>query len=205
MLKSFLFLISFLLVSSVSMAASYKVDPDHSNISFTIKHLFSQVTGDFTQYEGTFNFDPKKNTAGDLNFTVKTESINTKNAKRDDHLKGADFFDVSKFPTATFVSTKVTPKGGKKFNIEGNMTMHGVTKPLKFEGTYLGEDKDPWGNMRAGFTANIKLKRKDFNIVWNKKLDSGNFMLGEEVTLAVQLEAMPEATAGDEATKKAKK
>lgn len=206
MFKLFTALVSLFLMSSVAMAATYKVDPDHSNISFTVKHLFSQVTGDFSQYEGTFNFDPAKKTAGELNFTVRTESINTKNAKRDEHLKGPDFFDVSKYPTATFTSTKVTPKGGNKFNVTGDMTMHGVTKPVTFEAAYLGADKDPWGNMRAGFKADVKLKRKDFAIEWNKKLDSGSWLLGEDVALNLQFEAIPEATTTTEETaKKAKK
>jgi polyisoprenoid-binding protein YceI len=124
-------------------------------------------------------------------FSIKTASINTANAKRDEHLRAPDFFDAAKNPEITFSITKVSAdkKNKNKFMVEGDLNMHGVTKKQTLSAEYVGTEKDPWGNTKAGFTFSGKLNRKDYGIVWNKTLDSGNLLLGDEVELAINIEA----------------
>lgn len=177
-----------------AFAAEYTVDKDHSNVGFSIRHLVSKVPGSFKDYEGTFQFDEKDLKNAKVQFTIKTASIDTANAKRDEHLRSADFFNAEKNPTITFVSKKVTGSG-KKFKIEGDMTMLGVTKPVTFNAEYMGAQKDPWGNMKAGFSASSKINRKDFGMVFNKVLDSGSLMLGEDVTIQLDIEAAQKVAA----------
>ena len=183
-----------LLAAIPAFAAEYSVDKDHSNVGFTIRHLVSKVPGSFKDYEGTFNFDEKDLKSSKVQFTIKAASIDTANAKRDEHLRSADFFNVEKNPTISFVSKKITGSG-KHFKIEGDMTMLGVTKPVTFNAEYMGAQKDPWGNMKAGFSASSKINRKDFGMVFNKVLDSGSLMLGEDVTIQLDIEAAQKAAA----------
>lgn len=176
-------------VSIACFGATYKVDPDHSSVAFTIRHIVSKVTGHFKEFGGEIDFDSKKPETFRTKFTVQTKSIDTTNQKRDEHLRGADFLDVEKHPTMTF-ETRKTTKSGKNIKAQGDLTLHGVIKPVTFTVEFLGADKDPWGNHRAGFAATTKLNRKDFNIIWNKTLESGNLLLGDEVEINVQLEAI---------------
>lgn len=200
MKKTILTLVLSGLISFAAQAAYYEVDASHSNVSFTIRHLVSKVMGDFSEYEGTFQFDEKKPNEASVNFTVKTNSLSTKNKKRDDHLKSPDFFNTEKFPTITFKSTKVNKTAGKnKFKVMGEMTMLGVTKPTTWDVEYTGKGGDPWGNTRTGFTATTKVNRKDFGMNWNKVLDKGGVMLGEEVTLNLNVEAIEQKTGSKDA------
>lgn len=189
--RLFTLLLASAFLSLAANAAHFEIDPTHSNVGFTIRHIVSKVSGDFSDYEGTFQFDEKKPNASSVNFTVKSASISTKNQKRDDHLKSPEFFNIEKFPTITFKSTKVNKTAGKnKFKVVGEMTLLGVTKPTTWDVEYLGSAMDPWGNMRAGFTAATKVNRKDFGMTWNKALDKGGVMLGEEVALNLNIEAI---------------
>lgn len=175
--------------SLAALASDYTVDASHSNVGFTIRHMVSKVSGDFKDFEGEFKFDDKKVENSMAKFTIKTASVSTNNQKRDDHLKSGDFFDTDKYPTITFESKKVTKAGKNKYKLMGDMTMHGVTKSVTFDVEYMGTDKDPYGNTKAGFVATSVIKRKDFGIVWNKALDSGNMILGDDVTVNLQIEA----------------
>ena len=139
-----------------AQAADYTIDPSHSSVSFTIRHLVSKVTGHFKDFEGTFSFDPKNAAASQASFSIKTASISTDNDKRDTHLKSPDFFDVKKFPTITFKSNSVAPNGEGKYKLTGDVTIHGVTHTETFDVEFGGTVKDPWGNNRAGFTATTK-------------------------------------------------
>jgi polyisoprenoid-binding protein YceI len=193
--SSILFLMAFAVASSVQ-AAEYKVDQSHSQVAFGVRHLVSKTKGMFKDFDGTFSFDPDKPTASTGKFVVKTASISTDNDKRDEHLRGADFFDVQKYPEMTVANVKVTPgKGKHKYKATGDLTLHGVTKSVTFDLEYTGTAKDPWGNTRAGFSAEGKINRKDFGIVWNKTLDAGGLMLGEEVAIELNIEAIQEKAA----------
>lgn len=185
--------ITFLLIAlfwiSTSQADQFKIDPEHSSVGFQIRHIFSKVNGNFNQFGGTFDFDQAKKTGGNLKINIITKSIDTNNEKRDKHLKTADFFDVEKFPEIKFSSTKVENGGGNKYKVQGYLTIHGKTNLVDLDVEFLGAGKDPWGNEKAGFTASTKINRKDFDIVWNKTLDAGGLMLGEEVTISLEVEA----------------
>lgn len=178
-------------LSTGSWAAGkvYEVDKDHSTISFSIRHLVSKVSGTFTDFRGAIELDEKKPETSKVEFTVKAESINTQNAKRDEHLRSPDFFDTEKFKDLTFKSKKVKAIGKNKYQVDGDLTLHGITKPLTLKVDYLGETKDPWGNTKSGFSTTFKINRKDFGIHWNKALDNGGVILGDEVTASIDIEA----------------
>lgn len=178
------------LVSASAFATDFTVDGAHSHVGFSVRHFVSKVPGEFKDYEGAFNFDEKKPEASSAKFTIKTASINTSNAKRDEHLRNPDFFDVEKHPTITFASKKVSAAGKNKYKLEGDMTMLGVTKPVTFDVEYGGTAKGFAGKNLAGFTATGKVNRKDFGMKWNKALDNGGFVLGEEVEIKIELEAV---------------
>ena len=181
---------AFLAVSQMSFASEYQVDPSHSNVDFEVRHLVSKVQGHFNQFEGKFTFDPKNPEASAVTAEVVVNSINTNEKKRDEHLKSEDFFASKKFPKMSFKSTKVTPDGEKKYKIMGDLTLHGVTKPVTFDAEYLGNSDDPWGMNRAGFLATAKINRKDFGMIWNKILDNGGYLLGDDVTIHLNIEGM---------------
>ena len=183
------FALSWALVGPSAYGAVYNVDAAHSQIGFRVKHMFAKVPGRFTKFNGTFDYDPDMKTTGNFSAEIETASINTDNAKRDDHLRSADFFDAKKHPKITFKSTKVTPVDKNNFKVTGDLTMHGVTKPVDLDFEFLGEVKDPGGNLKAGFHATSTINRKDWGITWNKTLDGGNFLVGEEVELDILLEA----------------
>jgi polyisoprenoid-binding protein YceI len=186
-------------------AATYELDPAHSTVGFRVKHLVGRVPGRFTKFSGTVDYTPNKPETWKVEATIDPSSINTDNEKRDGHLKSPDFFDVAKYPEMTFKSTKVTDVKGDTAKLEGNLTMHGVTKPVVLDLEIGGTTKDPWGNEHAGFSAKGKLNRKDFGIIWNKTLDSGSLMLGEDVEIAIEAEAQPKAQGGEAGAKKGAK
>jgi len=171
-------------------AETYTVDKVHSNAQFTIRHLMSKVTGKFTDVEGVVQVDRAKPEASVVEFKIKTASIDTANKQRDDDLRSANFFDVASHPEITFKSTKVKPTGKDSYQVTGTLTMRGVAKEITLPVTVLGEMKDPWGNERIGFEVETTLNRKDYNILWNKTLDSGGYLLGDDVKVTIALEAI---------------
>lgn len=155
------------LTVSMANAAEYDIDPTHSFINFKTKHLgFSWLSGTFNKISGTMDFDPAGGSDQKVNLTIDTTSLDTNHAERDKHLRSPDFFDVEKFPTATFVSTGYSgdANGGM---LSGDLTLHGVTKNISFDVTKIGEGDDPWGGYRAGFEGSYTLKRKDFGMDFN--------------------------------------
>ncbi len=182
--------IALLLAPIASSAATYKVDKSHTNVAFKVRHLFTNVAGRFDSFEGAINFDPADFSSAKVTGTIDSASINTANEKRDAHLKNADFFDVENHPKITFESTKIDAidKAKKTAKLHGNLTMHGITKPIVLDVAYLGTGKDPWGNTRGGFTATTTINRKDFDINWNETLDSGGLLIGEEVDVEINVE-----------------
>ena len=186
--KLYSFLLAMTMVSSVAQAKDYLIDGAHSSANFKIRHLISKTAGTFSDFSGEFSFDEKspKNFKGE--FVIKASSINTNNAKRDEHLRGADFFAVDKHPTLSFKSKEFRPAAKGKYKLIGDFTMLGVTKPVTFEVEYTGAGKDPWGTEKVGFVATTKINRKDWGMVWNKTLDTGGIMLGDEVEIEVNVE-----------------
>ncbi len=171
-------------------AAEFEVDPAHSQVGFSVKHMvISNVKGTFREFEGKFTFDEAKRvfTAGEA--VIKVKSIFTNEPKRDDHLRSPDFFDAKKYPEIRFV-LKSGRLSGKNVQVVGDLTIRGVTKTVVLNGQYLGAVKDPWGNERVGFTATGKINRKDFGLAWNKLLETGGAVVGDEVTLMIELEGI---------------
>ncbi len=186
-----LFVIVFLLgLSGTALADTYKVDVDHSSINFKVRHLLSNTQGQFKQFEGSFDYDPAAPETSKAEVTAQVESIDTNVPERDKHLKTPDFFDAAKYPVITFKSTKFTPAGEGKAKLEGLLNMHGVEKPVTFDVEIHGVANDAWGNVRSAFTATGAVNRKDFGITWNKTLDNGGVMVGEEVKITIEVEGI---------------
>ncbi len=170
--------------------ARYDVDPDHSTIEFRVAHMvISKTTGRFIDYSGFVEMDPDAAVVKTIQATINTASVNTNHEKRDGHLRGPDFFDVEKFPTITY-KLKSYLKNGDGYAAVGDLTLRGVTKELVLIGAFNGVTKDPWGNVRAGFMAEGKLNRKDFGMVWNKTLDNGGLVVGDEVLIKLDIECI---------------
>ena len=171
--------------------ARWNLDPEHSTVEFRVTHMVvSKTTGRFTDYAGFVDMDAE---AGGLvkavEATIKTGSVNTNHEKRDAHLRTADFLDVEHYPTITY-KMKSYKKTAESFITVGDLTLHGVTKEVTLIGQYNGAAKDPLGNTRAGFSAEGKLNRKDFGMVWNKTLDSGGLVVGDEVQIRLDIECI---------------
>lgn len=186
-----------LAVPATAEVKTYNIDGAHSEVSFRVKHMVTWVRGQFDTYEGTIVMDTEDPTKSSVTFTIDATSINTFNENRDKHLRSADFFDVEKFPKATFTSTSVRRQGGdNRYIVVGDFTLRGVTQQLSLPVEFAGEAKDPWGNTKAGFSTETTINRKDYGIVWNKNLDEGGVVLGDEVQISINLEAVlakPEA------------
>jgi polyisoprenoid-binding protein YceI len=170
---------------------TYSIDSVHSSVHFSVRHLMvSNVRGEFTKVSGTIMLDSGNPANSSVEATIDAASINTREADRDTHLKSADFLDVASFPTLVFRSTKIEtiPGGG---TVTGELTMHGVTQTvvLDVEGP-SPETKDPWGKQRIGFSATTKLSRKDFGLTWNAALEAGGVVVGDEVKITIDLEAI---------------
>jgi len=165
-----------------------EIDRSHSEVAFQVRHLLSKVRGRFTDFAGTIQFDPAHAEESRIDVVIQAGSIDTAERDRDVHLRSADFFDVEQFPTLTFKSRSITPRGDNTYDVAGDLTIHGVTKPVTLDATYLGAAQDPWGNMRSVFEGELTLNRKDYGLTWNAALETGGFLVGDEVkvTLAVQ-------------------
>jgi polyisoprenoid-binding protein YceI len=167
---------------------TWNADKVHSEVGFQVRHFVSKVRGAFTDFTGAIRIDAEKPEASSVEFTIKVASINTNEPKRDAHLKSPDFFDAEKFPEIRFASKKVVKKSDTSFDVVGDLTMRGVTKEVTLPVTFNGLVKDPWGGERAGFETAITLNRQDYGIKYNKVLDQGGLMLGDDVAVTISLE-----------------
>jgi polyisoprenoid-binding protein YceI len=170
------------------------IDLTHSEIQFKIRHLMiTNVTGSFGKFNAEVETTDQNFETAKINFTAEVDSITTNNEQRDGHLKSADFFEVSKYPTLYFVSTKFQKVSGEDYTLYGDLTLHGVTKNIKLNVEHGGIIKDPWGNIRTGFTVEGKINRKDFGLEWNAATDAGGLVLGEDVKLHASAEFVKQA------------
>src|SRR6185369_7631528 len=179
-----------LALPAIALASTWNIDPEHSNVGFKVRHLMvSNVKGSFEKHSGVLDINDKDITKSKVEVSVDTASINTSVQKRDEHLRSADFFDVAKYPTMTFVSKKVAKAGKDKLKVTGNLTLHGVTKEVVLDVEGPSQDsKDPWGNIRKGATATTKISRKDYGLVWNKALETGGVAVGDEILITMEIE-----------------
>ncbi len=185
-------LVTFFLFSYRSFAIDYRVDKEHSRVGFTIKHLMlTNIHGQFNDFAGTFSFDATKNQMTDAKFTVQTASINTAVEKRDEHLRGADFFDVTKFPTMTLenIIIKRAGKEPHKYKLTGDLTLHGKTKREVFDLVYTGTKKAKTGETRAGFLLTGKINRLDYGMNWAPPVE-GDVMINKDVFLEIDVSAI---------------
>ncbi|HEX2877330.1 MAG TPA: YceI family protein [Polyangiaceae bacterium] len=179
-----------LLVAGIAHADSveWKLDPSHTSIGFSVPHLvISSVDGRFKEASATVKLDDADLTKSDVSVTINTASVDTGDAKRDEHLRSPDFFDAKKFPTVTFKSTKIS-KAGSGYKLTGNLTIRDVTKPVTLDATVSAPVKTPWGNQARAATVTGKVKRGDFGLKWNKALETGGVVVGEDVTINVKAE-----------------
>lgn len=183
-------LIAVLFSSSAVFAATYQVDPVHSQVHFKVAHLMiASVRGEFNDYTATIEADPVTREVKAVQATIQTASIDTKNKKRDDHLRSGDFFDAANHPEMTFESTRIVGKGDD-IAVYGKLTIRGVTKMIELKGKFLGEVKDPWGNTKAGLEASGNINRQDFGLTWNKALETGGVVVGDEIEIGLEIEAL---------------
>jgi polyisoprenoid-binding protein YceI len=166
---------------------TWTIDKAHSTATFKVRHMMANVVGQFRDFTGNINIDRANPAKSSVDFTIQSTSIDTGNGNRDEHLRSADFFDVAKFPTISFQSTSVTKKSDSEYAVTGNLTMHGVTKAVTLPVSFLGFGKTSRGE-KAGFEIETTLNRKDFGIEWNKTLDEGGLLLGEDVKVTINLE-----------------
>lgn len=178
------------IVVQVASAATYTVDVVHSQVHFKVAHLMiSSVRGEFSDYTATIEADPSTKAVKSVSATIKTASIDTRNQKRDDHLRSPDFFDAASYPEIKFESTRVVGTGDD-IVVYGNLTIRGNTKIIELRGKFSGEVKDPWGNTKAGFEATGEINRQDFGLTWNKTLETGGLVVGDEVEIGLEIEAL---------------
>ena len=172
--------------------SKWNLDKDHTTLGFEVVHMVvSKTKGKFTEYSGTVEMDVEKQEFKTFEAVIQTTSVTTDHQKRDDHLRSADFFDVKTFPTMTYKMKSYT-KSGDQYTAIGDFTLLGVTKELTLVGTFNGMAQDPWGNTRAGFTAEGSLNRKDFGMKFSKLLDNGGLMVGDDVKLKLEIEVIKE-------------
>lgn len=182
---------------ALAQSQTWSIDPAHSAAHFAVRHMMvSTVRGDMGKIAGTVTFDPAKPAAGSIEATIDATGIDTREPGRDKHLKSADFFDVEKFPTITFKSTKIEPAAGGGFKVTGNLTMRGVTKEVVLDVEPLRPAiKDQRGNPRTGTAATVKLNRQDFGVSWSRTLDGGGVVVSDEVSVTIDVELIGSAPA----------
>lgn len=178
-----------LAVSTASAGEIYTIDTVHSNVTFTVRHLVSKVSGQFNEFDGTVTADFANLGTSGVEFTIKTASIDTRNEKRDGHLRSADFFDVEQYQEITFKSTKVTKVDDDSYAVAGTLTMRGVSKEITLTVDYLGS-MNAMGGTRAGFELSTTINRKDYGVSWNRPLDAGGWVLSDEVDVNIALEVV---------------
>jgi polyisoprenoid-binding protein YceI len=178
-------------VPALAHADTWQIDPAHTNVEFTVRHMMiSNVKGQFQRTSGTVTANGSDPASAQIDATIDASSVDTRVEKRDMHLKSPDFLDVAKFPTITFKSTKVEAAGPNKWKVAGDLTLHGVTKPVVLEVESSGPPINVMGKMRAGASATTKINRSDFGLKWNQALEAGGVMVGDEVAISIDVEAV---------------
>ena len=170
----------------------WTIDPTHSSLEFTVRHaMVAKVRGRFTEFTGTLRLDEENPTQSSAEVSVQLASVDTGNAQRDEHLRTGDFFEVEKFPTMTFVSTGATARGEYEYTLTGDLTIHGVTKPVSFDVTLQGTALDPFGNERIGFEGSATISRKDWGLTWNAPLEAGaGVLVSDKVAISLDVSAI---------------
>jgi polyisoprenoid-binding protein YceI len=176
--------------------AIWKIDPDHSTAEFSIRHMMiTSVKGHFRGINGELIGDPTDLTTAEVSLTIDVSTVDTRQPDRDNHLRSADFFDVARYPLMTFRSKHITRTGDNEYRVIGDLTIRDVTREVPVDVTYEGQGRDPWGGVRAGFSATTTINRKDFGLTWNVALETGGVLVGDQVKISVELETVLQAEA----------
>lgn len=176
------------MTTAVTATRTYEIDKSHSEAGFEVRHLLTRVRGRFTDFAGTIRIHEEPELSS-VSVAIKAASIDTNEPNRDTHLRSPDFFSTDEFPTLTFTSTAVKPAGDDLYAVTGDLTIRGVTKRVDVPVAFLGRAKDPWGNEKVGFDAQFTLNRKDFGLLWNAALETGGFLVGDEVKITLSVQA----------------
>lgn len=175
--------------ATATAVRTFQIDKSHSEAAFQVRHLITRVRGRFSDFGGTIQFDQEHPERSTVEFTIQATSIDTSEPNRDTHLRSDDFFAVEQYPTLTFRSTAVVPRGKDLYDVEGDLTIRGITKRIVLPVTHLGTAKDPWGNEKLAFEAETAINRKDFGLNWNAALEAGGFLVGDEVKVSLSIQA----------------
>ncbi len=176
-------------MTTATATRTFQIDKTHSEAAFQVRHLISKVRGRFTDFDGAIAFDEAEPQRSTVSFTIQAGSIDTGVADRDAHLRSTDFFAVDQYPTITFRSTAIAPKGNDEFLVTGDLTMRGVTRQVVIPVSYLGAAVDPWGNQKIAFEGEVSLNRKDYGLTWNAALETGGFLVGDDVKVSLSVQA----------------
>ena len=180
--------------TKTAVKTKWNLDPSHSELGFKVRHMMiTNVSGTFRKFDAKVETNGDDFTSATIDFTADADSITTGNEDRDKHLKSADFFDAARFPELKFASTKLEKKDDENYVLHGDLTITGVTRPVKVDVEFGGTGKDPWGNERAGFTLTGKISRTDFNLNWNAALETGGVLVGEDVKIVAEIELVRQA------------
>jgi polyisoprenoid-binding protein YceI len=178
---------------------SWVIDPSHSEVAFSVRHMMlTKARGHFDRFSGTVDFDEQNPANSSVNVQIEADSIDTKDEKRDGHLKSPDFLDVANYPTLTFVSKKVEAVSDTHGKIIGDLTIRGVTNEVVLDTEYNGQSKSPWGTTSAGFSATTKISRQDWGLTWNVGLETGGVLVGDEVTITIEIEIVKQVPVEEE-------
>jgi polyisoprenoid-binding protein YceI len=171
---------------------TYAIDTAHSEANFQVRHLITKVRGRFADFSGTIHYDQAAPEQSRVEFTIQAASIDTNQKDRDTHLRSADFFETETYPTIRFVSTAIRKQADSVFAVTGQFTVRDVTREITLPVTFLGKAKDPWGTERIAFETEYVINRKDYGLTWNAALETGGFLVGDEVTVSLSVQAVPQ-------------
>jgi polyisoprenoid-binding protein YceI len=176
--------------TATTPARAYAIDKAHSEVTFQVRHLVTKVRGRFSDFSGSVQFDEERPERSTVTLTIDAATVDTNNADRDQHLRSDDFFAVQNYPTISFRSSHVVRTGADAYDVTGTVTIRGVAREITLPVTYLGTATDPWGNARAGFETELTTNRKDFGLTWNAALETGGFLVGDDVRISVSIQAI---------------
>jgi len=181
--------------TAAKTAPAYAIDKAHSEVTFQVRHLLTKVRGRFSDFSGTVHLDEQEPGNASVSLTIDAASVDTNNADRDQHLRSDDFFAVATYPAITFESSRILKTSLEMYEVTGTLTIRGVAKEITLPVSYLGTANDPWGNARAGFETELTINRRDFGLLWNAGLETGGFLVGDEVRISLSIQAIAEPAA----------
>jgi len=176
-------------MTTATAVRTFAIDKTHSEAAFSVRHLITRVRGRFADFSGSIDFNADTPAQSSVRFAIQAASIDTGTPDRDKHLRSDDFFSVEQHPAITFVSSAITPSSGQTYNVTGDLTMRGVTKAITVPVTFLGSAVDPWGNEKIAFEGEVTINRKDFGLNWNAALETGGFLVGDDVKISLSIQA----------------